>query len=214
MSFTIKHPSRDRLYTRRFDYEDARRRYAAGERVADLAAEYGVTTTAVYHALTPERHNQRLAANKRRRTGVCEVCGGPAMRFIGAKLARNPDGRLVCQVCRSRLRRERLRYDDAGALIAVRCSHLDCAAGDQWQPPTNFGPGPRFRDVRDGGIKDHCRACDTRQRQEYRARHRKPCEGGCGTMVEGKGRPNRGAAADRPFLCRQCWQKRRKADAV
>ena len=109
MSRTNHVPERGRVYVRRFDHEEAAQRYAAGERVADLAVEYGVGTSAVYRAVNPESKRRKVESGRRWRTGVCEVCGGPAMRVIAGKAAHNPDGRCLCRGCRADLKFERRR---------------------------------------------------------------------------------------------------------
>lgn len=163
---------RNRVYVRSFDHEEAKRRYEAGERVVDLAGEYGVSAAMVYLAINPASKRKRVEYARGWRTAECEVCGGPAMRAdVGTKRATSQDGRTLCFRCRAGERRERLRFDDAGTLVAVRCSHLDCVNGERWQPPENFGRGERHREIRDGGIHGSCRSCLTRSKRRYRAAH-------------------------------------------
>lgn len=204
----VKSSLRSRTYERRFDYDEAWRRYQAGERVADLAAEYGVTKHAVWRALSllrdPVKRSAMREANRRWRTGVCEDCGGPAMRLVGGKAAHNHDGRVLCITCRSIERSESLRFDDHGNLTAVRCNTRDCANGEPWQRPENFGRGRRFKAMRDGGFHQQCRACLTRARQDYRERHKVPCTN-CGKPTlpaSEKGKRGRDTG-----LCITCWHK-------
>lgn len=165
-------PEKNRIYHRRFDHEEALARRAAGESVAELAAEYGVTTTAIYK-ITPEAKARDLRRHRewRWRDSSCEVCGKPAMRVVQGKAVNNPDGRCLCRRCRADEKRERLRFDELGELGAVRCSNLDCANGQRWQQPENFPRGTRHREVREGGIHSQCRACGTRAKRLYRAAH-------------------------------------------
>jgi hypothetical protein len=169
MSLITFSAEKNRVYVRKFDHEEAASRHAAGESVASLAAAYGVTKNAIYRVISPGWKERELAYNKRWRTGSCEECGGPAMRLIGGKKKHNPDGRMLCARCRSDALRERLRFDELGNLAAVRCIHLDCANGERWQSPENFTRGMRHREIREGGIHQSCRACQTRAKQRYRA---------------------------------------------
>lgn len=171
----VWHPTKKRWYTRKFDHDEARARHAAGETIGDLAREYGVDYHAVWQVVTPGAQAAVLANNKRWRTTTCDICGGPAMRNIAGKKEHNPDGRVLCLRCRANEKRERLLFNDAGELVAVRCSNLDCANGERWQPPDRFTRGHRHREVREGGIHTQCRACQTRSRQRWRERRKVPC---------------------------------------
>ena len=164
-------PEKNRACVRRFDHEEALRRYEAGERVADLAAEYGVSISAVYRVLTPGAKAREVVRNREWRTGNCDVCGGPAMRLIGSKLLSNPDGCCLCVRCRADARRERLLFNEHGTLISVRCTNEECANGERWQPPKNFTRGIRHREVREGGIHGLCRSCQTAAKRRYRQEH-------------------------------------------
>lgn len=166
-----------RVYTRRFDHEEALRRLRAGERPIDLAAEYGVSPHMICeHHLSPEGKARQLAYSKEWRTGECEYCGEPCMRLVSGKKEHNVDGLQLCLSCRGWTKRERFLFDDEGELVAVRCSYIDCANGERWQPPENFHGGPRYRDIREKGIHSQCRACNTRSRKDYRERQKVPCE--------------------------------------
>lgn len=187
---------------RRFDHDEARARHAAGEKVADLARAYGVTANAIYFVVSPEARERALAYSRRWRTGSCADCGGPAMRPTpGSSKQIHADGLTLCNRCRRVRKRERLAFDTNGVLVRVRCTSRDCANGDRWQPPEHFARGSRFRDVRDGGIHNLCRACLTRARQSYRERHKLPC-GRCGAPCLPPGeKGNRGL--DR-LMCANC----------
>jgi hypothetical protein len=156
--------------------DEAARRHEAGESVAALADEYDVTVTAVYQAIRrlndPALKAAENATRKAARTTACETCGGPAMKLIGSKLRHNRDGHVLCASCRNKTRRERFRFDETGALIAVRCSSVDCANGDRWQPPEHFAGHTNHRDIRPKGVHGLCRACNTVQRKRYRQEHR------------------------------------------
>lgn len=158
---------------RKFDHDEARLRYAAGESGTSLAKHYGVHPTAIYRLVTPGLDERmRRAAREVYYAGTCEVCGGSCLSIRHpAKRAHSPDGRELCARCRGDEMTERFRFDDAGVLVAVRCGHEDCASGERWQPPKNFGRGPRSIHIREGGIRRHCRSCETRARRDYRRRN-------------------------------------------
>lgn len=67
------------LARRKFDHDDAQRRHAAGEKIAALAREYGVSWTAVARVVDPELR-QKMATHctanlERRRTPCLGGCG-------------------------------------------------------------------------------------------------------------------------------------------
>lgn len=202
VSLTVYSPKRNRAYVRRFDHEEAARRHAAGESVKALADEYGVTYAAVHHAVTPGEKARQVEMSRRWRTGVCETCGGPAMRLVSGKKAHNPDGRCLCRSCRFSEMREHVRFGVGGTLVAVCCAMLDCANGERWQPPENFPRGQRYPDLRAGGFHTQCRACNTRARQSYRERHRVPCES-CGAPCLPPS--EKGARLSVIARCRDCY---------
>ncbi len=160
-----------RDYQRKFNHEEARRRYAGGEGITSLAREYGVTVNGMRRVLDPLVAKSMLQHNKDWYTGQCELCGGPCMRLVGGKAKHNPDGRTLCKRCRGDEMTERLRFDSDWTLVAVRCNMVDCANGKRWQSPDNFTRGVRSRHIREGGIHTQCRACQTRTKRLYRAKH-------------------------------------------
>lgn len=207
----VYHPGKNRIYERRFDYGAARARRAAGESLESIAADLGVSRTAVSRATNPRVRERMDTTARKWRTGTCEECGGPAMRIVTGKKQHNRDGRILCLQCRAKTRRERLRFDDKGTLVAVRCATVDCANGERWQPPENFPKGVPFKDVRPGGIHGMCRACNTRTRQRYREAHKVPCET-CGAPCLPPSEKGR-AGADRA-MCRPCFESRAREREV
>ena len=199
---------RKRVYVRRFDHDEARGRYATGaETISDLAREYGVSYNAVRNAVIPGVLEQQKQYQRMWRVTPCESCGAPTSKATFRRSRLGWDGRLLCKTCRSQLQRTRLRFDEFGQLAAVRCLTKDCANGQQWQPPENFPRGTRYRDVRKGGIHDHCRTCQTRMRRNYRNRHKVPCRA-CGTPILGESESRRGSKYT--GLCLSCWHKQRQ----
>lgn len=190
---------------RKFDHDEARRRYAAGETKAGIARDFGVTRTAVLRVVSPgyrAKQEVRLAEYYERNRVPCEGCGTPCLLpHIGGK-KKHSDGRALCGRCRADEMIERIRFDENADIVAVRCCLRDCANGERWQPPENFSRGAKFRDLRPGGIHGLCRTCQTRARQQYRLARRVPCSG-CGTLVLHERRRR-----DKPPECRSCAMKR------
>lgn len=160
---------------RTFDWDEARARYKRGETLKQIADSYGVSDSAVWRMLKPERLARDRAAaakwNEKFRVS-CETCGDPCLSVEHpAKAPHNPDGRTLCARCRGDEKTERFLFNERGSLVSVRCVMLDCANGERWQSPDNFPRGSRSRHIREGGIHGQCRACLTRARREYRAAH-------------------------------------------
>jgi hypothetical protein len=210
-------PARNRFYERKFDHDEARRRHAAGEGVAALARDYGVSYTAVQEVVDSAFRERAAERSRISQHTTCERCGAECLKETHR--ARRSGVRRLCRRCIMRERRECVRVDEqTGKVLEVYCS--TCKS---WKPPDAFGRGSRYKDLREGGFHSGCRPCLTKMRQEYRERHKVACAGGCGRMVEGKGRPNtrtiRGKRIkdidpERPPLCSACWHKSPAGQAV
>jgi len=134
-----------RRYQRRFDWEQARARYQAGEAMTAIAASYGVTREAVRRVVDAAyyaREQARLAA--RQKTGRCVDCG----REINLRSTR-------CRHCAGIARR-----------TTVRPNTLYCSACDQWKPDSAF-----YHDARNPARRYHgwmCKTCNNQARRRYR----------------------------------------------
>lgn len=202
MSLVVYSPKRSRTYVRRFDHDEAVRRHAEGETIAALAREYGVTDRAVRRVVTPGGQERDLQATRRWRTSVCETCGGPAMKLVGGKKAHNPDGRLLCRICRAKRRRKKLRYDPATGEVK-----LACGACGETKPVAAFGARVR-RALAEGRATGGCccTACSTARRTAFRNRRKVPCER-CGKpCLPPSERSNRRVRRDRN-LCLACYRE-------
>lgn len=159
-----------RVYQRKFDWDEARARRAAGESYRALARAYGVSINGMMRACDP-RHKQRIDARRdaMQASGVCEHCGKQGITSAAHRRKTSPaaDGRVLCMACRSVAKRTRFRYEN-GALVAVQCALVDCAHGERWQPLENFPGGVGYRDVRAKGVHGLCRDCNTRTRRRHR----------------------------------------------
>ncbi len=144
-----------RIYQRKFDHGQAKRRYEAGESVAEMAREYGVSENAVYRVVSPgtrAAYDRFYASLKGK--GRCDRCGEPMNQ--GSRYA----GSRQCQKC----------CDDDRA-TSVRPGVLLCFGCREWRPDEEF-PRNRSTTVRRRGRHASCRACSTAQRRDYRQRNR------------------------------------------
>jgi hypothetical protein len=179
-----------RVYTRKFDWEEARRLHAGGLSYQKIADRFGVSATAVMFACD-DRARERMHAyvSEWQRQGVCVDCGGQCSR----KFAR-------CVACASALRATTV---GDGVLRCVNCR--------EWKPDDEFPMGQNRTALR-RGRHNNCRACQTVLRRAYRDRNKVPCANGCGTMVLA---PNEQAASARKKgsvatgMCRKCARNRR-----
>ena len=134
-----------RRYQRRFDWEQARVRYQAGETLTAIAASYGVSREAVRRVVDAAYYAQekvRLAA--RQKTGRCVDCG----HAITPKSTR-------CRDCAGIARRTTVRTDT-----------LHCSACKQWKPDSAY-----YHDQDTPARRYHswlCKTCDNQARRRYR----------------------------------------------
>lgn len=138
-----------RVYTRKFDWDEARARHAAGETYSALAREYGVSPTAVAYACDDDaRARQHVIASAWQRSAVCRDCG---------KTGVHPHhGR--CQKCAA-----------VASITTVRESTLHCVTCREWKPDAAF---PRNRQEQHRrGHHTQCRVCTTEQRRQWRERY-------------------------------------------
>lgn len=137
-----------RVYERRFDHDEALRRKTAGESVASLAREYGVTENAVWQAISPatKESNRRAMAALRAR-GRCERCGGWKN---GATKAKH------CKRCSADLR-----------ITTATETTLQCISCKEFKPDNDF---PFSRSVAEfrRGRHTECRVCQTISRRKRR----------------------------------------------
>jgi len=179
---------------RRFDHAEAQCRYDAGESLADLAVEYGVTRNGLWQVVTPEgrRAARRSTENRRARTvgqGVCDDCGG-TMNAYSRKL-----GSTRCRFCAARAQ-----------ATSVRESTLRCKTCREWKQDAEFPHGRRR--IARRGRHQQCRACQTKARQDYRERHKLPCVGCGAPALPPSEKRTRGGDVPR---CRECFYEDQRA---
>lgn len=95
--------------------------------------------------------------------------------------------------------RRRFRYDEFGQVAAVYCR--TCKT---FKYPEAFGAGVKFKDVRPQGFHESCRVCLTKLRQDYRERHKVPCDR-CGKPRLPAG--EKGSRKNDSGLCKACYVK-------
>jgi hypothetical protein len=144
-----------RVYQRRFDWDEARRRRAAGESLRVIAEALGVTPAAVDRVTRPgERERQAEYARSLKGTGVCDDCGGPMNKTS------RYHGSTRCKPCAAR-----------ASVTSVGEGVLRCFGCREWKPDEQFSHSNTERAVVRRARKTYCRACDTIARREYRRRN-------------------------------------------
>ena len=151
-----------RVYVRKFDRDEARRRVQAGETRKAVAASLGVSVRAVRYATDPRAYAQMLSQKAEyQSSGVCVECAARCSH----NPSRPPDR---CRACAAEHRR-----------TTVRPSTLLCMTCKRWKRDSAF---PHSRDRRlehRRGRHRQCTTCQTIARTAYRARNKVPCKN-CG----------------------------------
>ena len=188
---------RNRVYRRKFDWDEARRLRAEGLSYAKIGKRLGVTQGAIRRVVDPSMA-QRMndAADRWARSGSCWECGAPCVP-AGHPSLRGDFPR--CGKCGARANRRNWWLNDDGRLT-VRCS-----ACRKWLDESSFGP--RIREAFDsdkvGELNRTCRACDASARRLYRHKRFVPCVG-CGKPTSPPGKESRRTSADEPPRCQRC----------
>jgi len=170
---------------RKFDWDDAKRRYQAGESQAEIARSVGVSRTALRFALYPlELASSRKYTAEWQRQAVCAVCGGQCGRYGGQDPAS-----YRCRSCANKAQ-----------ATSVRDNELRCQTCREWKHDLAF-PHNRLETVRRGRHRS-CRDCNTALRKAYRERIKVPCDK-CG-KPRLPAQETQGATG----LCRNCYQLR------
>jgi hypothetical protein len=196
MTWLVRSAKRNRVYERKFDHDEARRRHAAGESIAALAREYNVSHTAIRRAVDPITR-ERMAlyrAQQFARHGnpyqywSCPECGEQARK-----------GR-ICRGCHVRLvRGGRDLFAADGRMLCVRCG--------EYRPADEFGLSSHLKALDRGFWRSTCRHCETQIRQAYRERRKVPCVVCGAPALPPEEKSSHGAAFAR---CRTCFHASRK----
>jgi len=148
-------------HERKFDWDEATRRYRKGESPTELAAEYGVTPQAIHRIVVPgcrDRDNARKAVWQRQ--GVCVDCGGPCTYGTRPRAF----DVLLCMVCAQI--RKRTRFSERNGVVFARC--FTCGKDKLLD---EFPGDTHYKDVRPKGVHGTCRSCHTAIKRAYRAAH-------------------------------------------
>lgn len=142
---------RNRAYVCKFDHDEARVRYAAGETQSELARRYGVSRARIRQIVLPEvGERARRESLARMRSGVCERCGKGCSLYS-----------LHCAPCAAVARTTSVRDDE-----------LLCFSCREWKADALF-PRNRNESYR-RGRHSGCTACGTKAKREWRRRTGKP----------------------------------------
>jgi len=146
-----------RVYVHKFDWDDARRRRAAGGTYTALAREYGVHINTVRLACNDvERQKSNARVSAYQRSGICRDCG--AAGVVPLALAHGTrNGR--CRPCAAK-----------AAASSVREDTLRCVTCREWKADADF-PSNRTETAR-RGRHTSCRPCLTELKRGWRARNR------------------------------------------
>lgn len=135
-----------RVYFRKFDHDEARARHEAGETMAAIAADYGVSYNAIWQVIRDWK-SQPLAQKRE----FCVDCGEYCSKPIEGHEPR-------CIRCAT------AHY----LATSVRADTLRCTTCRAWKPDTDFSPHTKRYARR--GRHLQCRACNTAAKRAWRAR--------------------------------------------
>lgn len=171
-----------RVYTRKFDWHEAKRLRGEGLTYRQIADRLGVSDTAVMRACDPWfRERMEKTTSAWVRGARCPDCGTQTTRQ-----RKGEDHR-----CR--------RCDSIRRGTTARDGELLCTVCREWKPDDAY-PHSREEKHARRGRHGSCRVCLTVARREYRNRHKVPCATGCGRQVMAPNEQRPG----RPGVCRSC----------
>ena len=184
---------RNRVYQRKFDWDQAKRMRDSGMTIADIAAALGVSYGGVRRVVDP--HYRAMldvsAAEyqrthwRRKRMDQCK-CGAEKTKSAN-----------MCAAC------HRDKFDvDVGPSGTLRCHLCDRFLPTEVFPTDNRKPLRGFR-------RTICRSCDSRRRKLNRERRKVPCASGCGAFVTHPDDTNK-RGYEWSGLCRGCWNAARR----
>ncbi len=148
-----------RVYTRKFDWEEARRLRAEEkltyQQIADLL---GVTDTAVMNVCNPKAYARaKVYSAAWQRSGVCVKCG--AQRSRNSTLEREGVMKGRCVSCAAKERATSVREDE-----------LQCVTCREWKTDDGFPFNASQNRLR-RGRHSQCRVCQTEAKRSWRKRN-------------------------------------------
>lgn len=187
---TYASPFNNRVYKRKFDHDEARRRRGEGESVSAIAASYGVSPLAVARATDPHMRakmdvasREWMAAHPRR--DLCD-CGREKSKSSKR-----------CRECYVATLAHADPVDASGNVWCTACA--------RYLSPSLFLHDPR-KPLR-GFRRTFCRSCETKARQDFRERRKIPCVC-CGAPALPK--IEKGARGGELPRCRACYYESRQ----
>lgn len=142
-----------RIYPRKFDWEDARRRYEHGHTFTEIAQDFGVTWAAINRIISPGAYERYANASRAwQLTGTCDICGASATRRAKGLPTR-------CRDCSAK-----------SLATSVRDTTLWCATCKQWKPDDQFSRSNSVSKLRRGRHRQ-CAACNTIKKRDWRNRN-------------------------------------------
>lgn len=153
MSMVTVSTKRDRIYTRAFDHEEARRLREDGWTYPALAERYGVSATALQRVCNP-RVRERMDA--RSNDWIREHMRAPCLGGCGRLVWLQTPGRSgYCPTCVGKRK----------AAVNVREGELRCTRCGEWKADAEFGT--KKRKTR-RGRRTWCRPCEAAARRAHR----------------------------------------------
>jgi hypothetical protein len=148
---------------RSFDYDEASRLRQEGMTLTDLALHFGVSLHAVKYATDPDFRERANEESRRRAKEGRATCLGGCGRLVYPHFPSRPQWTGYCNTCYA-----------ARSTDTVRTKTLRCTRCDRWKPDESFPH--RSSNIARRGRAVHCRPCQTLARQDYRERHKIPCD--------------------------------------
>lgn len=146
-----------RVRERKFDWDEARRLHDEGLTYTAIAAQLGVSKTAVRRVCDDDVYDSMLRnAADWHRGGRCPDCSAPTTRNT-----KGADHR--CVACAAKAK-----------ATTARDGQLQCTSCRAWKPDDDF-PHNRTKRYARRGRHNQCRACLTAAKRAYRERRKVPC---------------------------------------
>lgn len=154
-------------YERRFDWDLAIAMVDDGHPKSVVAKHFGVTGGAVARVMLPE--DVRRVDDLRRAETMRDLCA------CGRKKTRRE------RRCHHCVRMERVENSTSIRVVGpcedgLFWPELRCGKCREWKWSTAFGIERQRNEMSRGGRRRWCKACETKLRQDYRKRHKVPCD--------------------------------------
>lgn len=179
--------------TRKFDWDEARRLYADGVPIRQIAERMNVSWSGVQRVVVPgsmERARASTSAWHEANRQPCVTGCGNTVTYVGARYHKGH-----CRRCASLARG-----------TTARDTELQCMTCREWKPDDDF-PRDLSQKYARRGRAVQCRVCQTVARQEYRERHKVPCVGCGAPALPPNEKTTHGAGKPRCRSCLYEWMR-------